>query len=618
MTTTKQQTTRTIFYLFITLLLLLVISTINSCEAEPISNGPAMAQVEQLNCGFEISEETMRTLHAISKKSKGHIVRSGIVEVPVSLNVVRQDNGSGGITSSDIETQFNSMNLLYADAGIEFVICGDVNYINNSNLYTADSYDQAELRNTYNKDNVVNLYVTGAVLMGSSNTNVCGYAYYPGGLEVSFLAASCFNNGSTLPHEMGHFFGLIHTHGPSNSFNSTEERADGSNGETTGDLILDTPSDPNLSGQVNSSCEYIGDYTDSVGVSHNPDPTNTMSYSLKQCRTYLSPGQLAKINYVLQTSRSNLVCTETVTQNGTEEYPYIIESPLTNSKWYGGEACSSTAVLKHYLVNGDLDLGTHTISLFGMKKLKIKGNVYGESQALLEAKGCAEICVEGTINAPTNTESGGSILELCGTTTPPEPNGTEENPYLIDDLTSNTIYKNGTCETTGDIVYYKKNGDLNLNSFKLRMKGKVKLTVTGNVYGTETAKLVSRDCAEICVTGTINVMTGRPRGGTINDNCGVPLGNINQPIVINQNRPRSGQIKNGNCNNGSTKYYKTFGDLNLNSFSFKAKGKVVLNVNGDVIGTEGAILKAEKCAVINVTGNIQVETSTSSNGIINN
>ena len=48
------------------------------------------------------------------------------------------------------------------------------------------------------------------------------------------------------PHEMGHFFGLLHTHGYSNTV-KTDEFVDGSNCNEAGDYFCDTPADPRLS-----------------------------------------------------------------------------------------------------------------------------------------------------------------------------------------------------------------------------------------------------------------------------------------------------------------------------------------------------------------------------------
>jgi hypothetical protein len=570
-------------------------------------------QIELPECGFEATAETMAILSDISKKSRGHVKRNSITQVPVSLNIVTVDDGTGGPTNVEILYQFNEMNLLYVDAGIEFVICDDINFINSSELYEANVYDQAVLKDTYNRANVINMYVTGSVEM-STGANVCGYAFYPGGPEVIFLAANCFNNGSTLSHEMGHFFGLIHTHGQTNTPNGTNELADGSNGDSAGDYVQDTPSDPKLSGQVTNGCIYTGDDTDSMGNLHVPDPSNTMSYSLKHCRTYLSPDQLIKIDYVLGTSRSNLVCTGPE-PDGTEDNPYIIESPITSSKWYGDSSCDDNAETTYYLVNGDLDLTVKTLSFNGKKSVKITGNVYGDSSSLLKAKGCSEICVVGTISAPTIVEEDGVITESCGAA---PPDGSEDNPYIINDLLLSKTYANGNCETNNDIVYYKKEGDLNLSSYQLKMKGQVKLTITGNVYGTNDSKLISKDCAEICVQGTVYVQNRRHKDGTINDGCGVPLGTVNHPIIINDNLTKNMAIRNGDCDTNEIKYFATTGDFNLNDFRFTSRGKCILNVVGNVTGTPYSLLRAKKCGEINVDGNIFVTTLIQSNGTINN
>ena len=456
-----------------------------------------------LDCGFEASDDDISKLLNLSHSISEYSRNSTITQVPVSLNIVRLDDGSGNVTQSDIDFQFDYLNQIYADAGIEFVICGDINFINNSELFVANSYDQYQLRQLYNKDDIVNVYVTGEVV--NNGSSVCGYAYYPGGLEVVFLSTYCFNNGSTLPHEMGHFFGLLHTHG-SNTPNSTQELADGSNGDSTGDMIQDTPSDPKLSGYVDYYCNYTGDFLDNNGQPHNPDPNNIMSYSRKECRNFFSAGQLELINYTLVTYRSNLVC------------DYV------------------------------------------------------------------------------------------------EPDGSEDNPFIIDDLDRNRVYKNGDEFTNNPTVYYRKNGDLNLNSFKLRIRGQVQLTVTGDVNGTTTAKIASQRGADICVLGDINTMSGAWRTGTFNVDCGTPRGAIDNPIIIRPNFSKNRSLSNGNCETTETKYYLILEDVNLNEFNYTIRGKVNLTILGDVNGN--GTLIAKRCGSITVNGSINVQTSEQSGGVI--
>ena len=107
-------------------------------------------------------------------------------------------------------------------------------------------------------------------------------------------------------HEIGHFFGLNHTHGPSNT-ELTEELVDGSNCNVTGDNICDTNADPQLSNSVvDSSCDYTGNLSDANNEVFVPNPLNVMSYSRKICRTVFSDQQYARMNAIYQIFRNNI------------------------------------------------------------------------------------------------------------------------------------------------------------------------------------------------------------------------------------------------------------------------------------------------------------------------
>ena len=76
-----------------------------------------------------------------------------------------------------------------------------------------------------------------------------------------------------ISHEMGHDLNLFHTHHgtfDTNGENGNDpyhckELVNGSNSDTCGDYIEDTPADPNLSGKVNNYCMYTGTDTDALG-----------------------------------------------------------------------------------------------------------------------------------------------------------------------------------------------------------------------------------------------------------------------------------------------------------------------------------------------------------------
>ncbi|SDS58336.1 Por secretion system C-terminal sorting domain-containing protein [Formosa sp. Hel1_31_208] len=232
---------------------------------------------------------------------------SAISSVPIKAHIIRTDSGTGGLTESELNQALSIMNSYYANAYLEFFLCEGINYIDSSEYYDYTIDEQAALTGTHNVNNVINIYFTDAVTSSSGNA-VCGYAYFPGGPEVILMNNSCAINGSTLSHEVGHFFGLSHTHGNSNS-SLTNELVDGSNCDSAGDFVCDTPADPQLSGSnVSSSCIYVGTVFDANGDLFVPNPFNIMSYSRKQCRTEFSAGQYARIYGVYQASRAVMAC----------------------------------------------------------------------------------------------------------------------------------------------------------------------------------------------------------------------------------------------------------------------------------------------------------------------
>lgn len=225
--------------------------------------------------------------------------------VPIKAHVLRKDDGTGGLTNSQLNNAIIEMNAFYINASIEFFICSGINYIDNTEYYNFNKSEEYQLTNTYNIDDVINIYFANSVV-SSTGSSLCGYAYYPGGPETILMKNSCAINGSTLAHEMGHFFALAHTHGNSST---TTELVNGSNCDTNGDYICDTPADPKLSySNVNYSCSYVGTDTDANNDTYVPDEQNIMSYSRKECRTAFSQQQYARINAVMQSSRSNLTC----------------------------------------------------------------------------------------------------------------------------------------------------------------------------------------------------------------------------------------------------------------------------------------------------------------------
>ncbi len=233
---------------------------------------------------------------------------ASISSVPIKAHIVRTSASTGGISVSDLNDAIANMNAFYANAFMEFYICEGINYIDDDDFYAFETNDEGNLTAPNNVAGLINIYFTDYIENSASGGSLCGYAYGPGGSDIILMKNDCATNGSTLPHEVGHFFSLIHTHGPSNSF-LTDELVDGSNCNSKGDQICDTPADPLLSTtNVNLSCVYTGTDTDANSDLFAPDPTNVMSYSRKECRVNFSTQQYARIYATYRTVRNNFAC----------------------------------------------------------------------------------------------------------------------------------------------------------------------------------------------------------------------------------------------------------------------------------------------------------------------
>lgn len=238
-----------------------------------------------------------------------------VEQFAIQLHIVRRNDGSGGKDVADIRSEIEDfVNPYFADVDIEFVECNPELYHNSSEYFIlGDGMEDPDVAGdamsaAYNVPNVINIYFV------SDPDGACGWARFPWKLPVDYIviANSCADNNSTLVHELGHYFGLYHTH---ETFNGTAPESVTRNSgdgcwdcETDGDKLCDTPADPNLSSTANNfpDCSYFGVAMDECGVSYNPAIDNIMSYADKRCRTVFTPQQLARMAIYRDGDRSYL------------------------------------------------------------------------------------------------------------------------------------------------------------------------------------------------------------------------------------------------------------------------------------------------------------------------
>ena len=228
--------------------------------------------------------------------------------VPVKFHIIGYSDSSSAIDSSDVYDELSIVNDYFKNAGIIFQHCGPIHYIFDNEYAEFEKITDETICDQEDEFNVLNIYFVPELfkMVDGSIVYLCGYAYLTGQNKNRLIMLnSCSTNGSTLAHEIGHYFSLLHTHSSSNG----HELVNGANCSTAGDLLCDTPADPRLSNlNVNQNCVYVGNEQDALGDFYNPDPTNIMSYSRKHCRDFFSQEQLDQMSNYFYTYRNYLSC----------------------------------------------------------------------------------------------------------------------------------------------------------------------------------------------------------------------------------------------------------------------------------------------------------------------
>ena len=270
-----------------------------------------LAQQEP-GCGTTVTAKEIDYINSILNKSlateHGRLsdVNNSAKFIAITPHIVRRSDGTGGLAESQLLDAIEYLNETYEPMNMTFFIIDGVNYIDSDDYFDFDSSQEDQITAVHNVPNTINIYFYNSLSSGSNG--LCGYAYFPStGRDHVMMANGCtVNRGSTLPHEIGHYFNLYHTHGKSNN-GTTDELVDGSNCLTAGDDLCDTPADPNLAGKVNGDCAYTGTNRDANGELYAPNPRNFMSYAPGQCRELFSSDQANRIVNAYETFKTYLI-----------------------------------------------------------------------------------------------------------------------------------------------------------------------------------------------------------------------------------------------------------------------------------------------------------------------
>ncbi|MEO1517268.1 MAG: M43 family zinc metalloprotease [Bacteroidota bacterium] len=230
-----------------------------------------------LTTGLEVSGQNLHTRQAplpcLNKK------------FTIVAHIVRDSLGNLGAQQADILTDVDSLNLAFEPICVSFEVC-EFRIIENFQYDTLTNNEFDELQNQYNVQNRINMYFVNSTddplaLCGQATQNGIGILD-SGGIVI---LKECVGQRRAMPHEMGHYFGLLHTFEEEGA-----ELVDGTNCETVGDLICDTPADPYehprpVTAYVSEEegCRFISNDRDANGEFYEPDVGNYMSHYPNSC-----------------------------------------------------------------------------------------------------------------------------------------------------------------------------------------------------------------------------------------------------------------------------------------------------------------------------------------------
>lgn len=224
--------------------------------------------------------------------------------------------------------QVDQLNTVFMGANVSFSLA-QLKRHTEADFMVLDTSKEVRLYEQYFRPGMINIYVVPSIADEDNNPNAyLGYTYNPAGeiplpehkKDMIVLSFDALYQKTTLAHEMGHFFGLLHTHDTTNG----KELVSGKDCLRRGDGICDTPADPDLHGKVYSlsgtDCEYMDpdEDRDPEGNPYHPPVFNIMSYSSDGCRSEFTQGQYWVIERTAVFLRQHLAQLKNGVRQGNE------------------------------------------------------------------------------------------------------------------------------------------------------------------------------------------------------------------------------------------------------------------------------------------------------------
>jgi hypothetical protein len=287
-----------------------------------------------------------------NQKSLKILQRGTVKYVPVTFHLVANAAGNGRVQETAILDQLCNLNKQYADQEVVFYI-DTFKYMENDAVYETPSSTAATIQMRVRKDpNSVNIYVTNNAESGNGGPGVTLAYYDPQEDWIVSRKDQISASSKTLAHEVGHFFSLPHPHAGWDCFPYTVEDygnpvnkdftiqcqggggsllielQNGSNCNSAGDKICDTPADYNLGLVYDPGCDENTTVRDKNGELITPLVQNYMSY-YSGCSMYsFTPMQKNIMNTDFFTLRRTYIRLPYIPVTDSVEAPVTYLTPI--------------------------------------------------------------------------------------------------------------------------------------------------------------------------------------------------------------------------------------------------------------------------------------------------
>lgn len=299
--------------------------------------------------------------------------------LPLTIHIVHDETGIlGGLLPGILETAIENLNRMFQPVGVQFFIYGEIDHsIRDINLYDALTREkQNTLLGVNSVPNTINVYVANLGKLCGRGTLTSDSA--PQGVLLSDLCLENISDSgkgnllSLFAHEVGHYLNLYHTHEKALGV----ECPNGSNCKDAGDLLCDTPADPDLSSpsKVDLNCVYNNSVAPPAAkcggdaTPYAPLTNNLMSESRGACKNQFTAEQ---INKMLQTllndgKRKKLI----------DSWKFYVDpqASSSNTKCTSNAPCRTVEKAVQAARDGAviyLKPGVHPVSSVGGKKLTL-------------------------------------------------------------------------------------------------------------------------------------------------------------------------------------------------------------------------------------------------------